>query len=242
MRRAVTALLAFAALQATAAAAAAAANEVEFGVFGDAGYSLPEEMALERMIPEINRESLAFNVFVGDFKNGSSPCTDALFRERRTLFEKSRAPLVYIPGDNDWTDCHRAGAGGYDPMERLRKLRELFYPSRLSLGNGKLPLVSQRDMKGSVCPACVEHLRWRVGAVLFTTLNVPGSNNNLGRTPTMDAEHASRSKAVAGWLDATIAEAARAPTDALVIFFQANPFFERTEPGRPARKKPGGCQ
>ncbi|MEO7402749.1 MAG: hypothetical protein ABIU95_03670, partial [Burkholderiales bacterium] len=163
MRRALVALLSLIATQ------VAMANEIVFGVFGDAGYSLPEEMALERMIPEINRESLAFNVFVGDFKSGSSPCTDELFRERRTLFEKSRAPLVYIPGDNDWTDCHRAGAGGYDPVERLHKLRELFYPSRLSLGNGKLPLVSQRDMNGSVCSACVEHLRWRIGTVLFTT-------------------------------------------------------------------------
>ena len=28
-------------------------------------------------------------------------------------------PVVYTPGDNEWTDCHRASAGGYLPTERL---------------------------------------------------------------------------------------------------------------------------
>ena len=28
--------------------------------------------------------------------------------------------LIYTPGDNEWTDCHRLLAGAYDPLERLR--------------------------------------------------------------------------------------------------------------------------
>ena len=36
--------------------------------------------------------------------------------------------VVLTPGDNEWTDCHRVAAGEYQPLERLAKLREVFYP------------------------------------------------------------------------------------------------------------------
>jgi hypothetical protein len=29
------------------------------------------------------------------------------------------APLVYVPGDNEWTDCHRTNDGSYGNPERL---------------------------------------------------------------------------------------------------------------------------
>ena len=38
--------------------------------------------------------------------------------------------MIYVPGDNEWTDCHRANNGGYDPLERLAFLRAMFYPGR----------------------------------------------------------------------------------------------------------------
>ena len=34
---------------------------------------------------------------------------------RRALLARSVHPLVLLPGDNEWTDCHRLGAGGHDP-------------------------------------------------------------------------------------------------------------------------------
>ena len=35
-----------------------------------------------------------------------------------------------VPGDNEWTDCHRANNGAYEPTERLHLLRTLFFPTR----------------------------------------------------------------------------------------------------------------
>jgi hypothetical protein len=59
-----------------------------------------------------------------------------------------------------------------------------------------------------------ENVRWTYGGVLFTTLHVIGSNNNLGRTPVMDAEYAERTAANLAWMReafdlATAAEARR---------------------------------
>ena len=39
------------------------------------------------------------------------------------LFNQFARPLIFVPGDNEWTDCHRANNGGYDPLERLAFLR-----------------------------------------------------------------------------------------------------------------------
>jgi len=39
------------------------------------------------------------------------------------LFETFEAPLIFVPGDNEWTDCHRQNNGSYDPIERL----EIFF-------------------------------------------------------------------------------------------------------------------
>ena len=78
----------------------------------------------------------------GDFKSGSSPCTDALFYQRHGLFQTFKHPLIYVFGDNEWTDCHRSGS---DPLERLAKLRAIFSQENTSLGQSPLPLVRQSD-------------------------------------------------------------------------------------------------
>jgi hypothetical protein len=52
----------------------------------------------------------------------------------------SHTPFVFVPGDNDWTDCHRR-AGAYDPLERLARLRVFFAgpadPRPLPAGGGQ---------------------------------------------------------------------------------------------------------
>ena len=51
---------------------------------------------------------------------------DAVFQNRFDLFNEFRAPFIFVPGDNEWTDCHRANNGGYDPLERLERLWTMF--------------------------------------------------------------------------------------------------------------------
>ena len=38
---------------------------------------------------------------------------------RSPALSNLRGPVIYTPGDNEWTDCHRVNNGGYNPLERL---------------------------------------------------------------------------------------------------------------------------
>ncbi len=219
------ATLCAAALATCSAAAFAQGVAFSFGVFGDAPYNALEAVAVERLLRETDRAGMAFVVHVGDLKGGTESCTDRLFRERRALLDASARPLVYVPGDNEWTDCHREAAGAYHPRERLEALRGHFFPDDESLGRQKLRLVRQ-----SADPRFRpyrEHARWIAGGVVFATLNVPGSNNNLGRNAFMDAEHAERMTACFAWLAEAVELARRPAIRGLVLFAHGDPRFDR---------------
>ena len=47
----------------------------------------------------------------GDIKNGSTVCSNEMFANRLELFNTFAHPLIYVPGDNEWTDCHRLNNG-----------------------------------------------------------------------------------------------------------------------------------
>jgi len=182
------------------------AERFSFAVFGDTPYFAFEEPAVVRLIDSLADARVAFVVHVGDFKAAAAPCSDELFADRRRMFDASPVPFVFVPGDNEWTDCHRATAGGHDPLERLARLREVFFPDDDSLGKQKLRLV--RQSADARFGAFRENARWRMGGIVFVTLNVPGSNNNLGRNAAMDAEHAARMAANFDWLGAAVRQAA----------------------------------
>lgn len=199
-----------------------------FAIVGDAPYSAREEGLFVLMLDEINQENLAFVVHVGDIKSGSSPCSDELYEERKRLFQASRFPFILVPGDNDWTDCHRKGAGGYEPLERLARLREVFYAGETSLGQNMLKLERQSADRAADARfrEYRENVRWVVEGVMFVGLNVPGSNNNFGRTPQMDAEHAQRGAANAAWLRQGFELAHKQGCAAVFVFIQANLDFD----------------
>ena len=201
---------------------------IKFALIGDTPYSASEAAALDSMIEEINREDLAFVIHVGDITGGRGPCTDEWFEARKRQFEKFRRPFVIVPGDNDWVDCHRTG---FDPMERLGKFRELFESGDTSFGNRGLRLERQSGPYAEYR----EHMRWIAGNVLFVGVNVQGSNNNLGRTPAMDAEHGARMAAVFAWLEDSGRLAVERRLSGILIFTQADPDFE----GKVRRKSDG---
>ncbi|HSE01660.1 MAG TPA: hypothetical protein VLB72_13080, partial [Burkholderiales bacterium] len=192
----------------------ARAAEFTFGVLGDTPYTWFEETYFPGLLEGMSREDLAFVVHVGDFKSARASCSDELFRQRREWLDLVRHPLIFVPGDNEWADCHILLAGGYEPLERLAKLRELFFRDEESLGRRRIRLERQS-------PSYPEHARWRHGEVLFVTLNVPGNANNARHMP---EEFRSRSAALARWLEQSfgIARASRLP--AVVLFMQANPW------------------
>jgi hypothetical protein len=195
-----------------------------FGVTGDVPYDAREEALLRPMLKAMNAEDLAFVAHVGDIINGSGRCTNAVFADRKALFGTVTHPFVLLPGDNDWTDCHRAGM---DPMERLDYFRRVFDNASATAGARALRLERQSERDPRYAEYS-ENLRWRVNEVLFVGINVPGSNNNLGRTAQMDAEHSRRMAANFEWLDEAVKKAEQADVGALVVLIQANPDFEGT--------------
>lgn len=214
------ALLALAGL--SLAAEFRAAAPFSFAVLGDLPYNEREEDLLSGMIGDLNRQDLAFVLHVGNLKNGDSPCGDELFQKRKKLFESSRHPLVYVPGENDWTNCSREG--GHDPLERLGKLREIFFRGDASLGSQRLKLTRQsEDPQFSLYR---ENVRWVYRNVVFVGVNIPGGNNNLGRSAESDAEHYRRVTANRTWMKQAFDLARRENLGALVIFIQGDPQFE----------------
>lgn len=173
-------------------------------------YSPYESGAMLDMLAEQAALPLAFTLHVGDLKNGSTPCDDAVFDERRRLLEGSAHPLVLLPGDNDWLDCRRTSAGAHDPYERLLHLRRVMFDDSPMAG----------ALRPEAQPGVPEHRRWRTQGVVFVTLNVPGS------PAPDDRRSAALRAATLDWLDAALDEAERTAAAALVIAFHASPDFE----------------
>jgi hypothetical protein len=209
------------------------AGPLSFGLFGDTPYTHWERQQLPDLLAEMDREDLAFVIHDGDIKSGSAECSDAALRDILGVFQNSAHPLIFVPGDNEWTDCHRRSNGGYDPQERLAKLRELFFPGEHALGRRKLRL--ERQSNDPAHSDYRENVRWEAGGVLFVGLNVPGSNNNFhgARGSGPAAEYLARSAANRAWLAQAFALARERKLAGLLLVIQGNPGFHAANAGRP---------
>jgi hypothetical protein len=215
-------------------AGALAAQPLSFGLFGDTPYSHWEREQLPDLLAAMGREPLAFVVHDGDIKNGSSVCSDAVFQDILALFQASVHPLVFVPGDNEWTDCHRSNNGGYDPAERLAKLRELFFAGDTALG--RRPMKIERQSADARFTAYRENVRWEAGGALFVGLNLPGSDNNYHGTARSGGpvrEFIERSAANRAWLAESFALARAHRLAGVMVIIQANPEFEAAAEGKP---------
>lgn len=195
-------------------------------LIGDTPYSDYERAELPKMLDAIADRHVDLIAHIGDFKHGGDRCDDAIFEDRLRLFENSRAPFVYVPGDNEWTDCRRPSNGAYDPLERLDKLRSLFWRDGLSLGRKKIGLDKQPGEYS-------EHTRFRVGPVLFVTLNIPGGNNNFNKEGEPSDEFLARNPVVLNWLHENFALARQQKLAGIALLFQANPGFTNLAMGMP---------
>jgi len=201
-----------------------AADTWRFALIGDTPYNSHERTELPKMLSAIADSKVDVIVHVGDFKSGTSHCSDEVFEDRFRLFNASTAPFVLVPGDNEWTDCERLSNGAHDPLERLAKLRSLFWNKDQSLGQATLPLERQAG-------AYPEHARFRLGPVLFATFNLPGGNNNWGMSDTPRTEFLARNPVTVAWLKESFALAQRDGVRGIVLALQANPGFKHHAQG-----------
>ncbi|MBL8525665.1 MAG: metallophosphoesterase [Betaproteobacteria bacterium] len=204
---------------------------LSFALMGDIQYNQREEEIFPQLLDAVSAQDLAFVVHVGDFKAGSnSPCTDELYLRRLNEFNQSKHPLIFTPGDNDWVDCRRPTNNRGDPIERLAKIRELFHSRPNALGKTPLQLQRQSDtaMGNGEFARYRENAMWTRAGVVFITLNIQGSNDNLGFDAANNLEHAERTRANIAWLKLAIERTKAADAIGLAIFLQANPGFEES--------------
>jgi hypothetical protein len=194
-----------------------------FAAMGDTPYSDREEAHFLDMMKRVDAEPVEFVIHVGDLKSGASDCTDELFVTRRKQFDDSAHPFIFTPGDNEWTDCRFNKPRKRDPLERLAKLREVFFSEPQSLGRSRIPTAMQGMSEGA-CGAYPENRAWTRAGVRFVTLNVPGSHNNVGFDAASDAEARCRNAANGRWLERAVAETESPAMRGLVIAIQADPW------------------
>lgn len=186
-----------------------------FAALGDAPYYPHEELRFRLVLEDINQYDLASVIHVGDIF--WHPCTDAMYLRSRTRFNSLRHPVIYTPGDNEWSDCWEPGSGPFAPRERLAALRRIFFnPPTRSLGARPIALASQGG-------EFIENARWEREGIVFATVHLTGSWNSTkpfpGRTAEDDAEVRRRLDASVAWLRETFATATNA--NAVVIVFHA---------------------
>src|SRR5262245_53388208 len=108
-------------------------NQFDFALIGDVPYAptsgaLPNKIQVypsaeyDALITDINKhKKVAFTAHMGDIKAGDTWCVGGsskdpagaanIYTTNLMLFNTFQAPVVYIPGDNEWTDCHRTNNG-----------------------------------------------------------------------------------------------------------------------------------
>lgn len=179
-----------------------------FGVFGDAPYYPWERGPWRRVLADAAEAELDFFVHLGDIL--WQPCSDDMYRRRRAELDAVPLPVIYTPGDNEWTDCHERRPGGYAPLERLESLRGIFFDDPgSSLGAEPIPLETQASDPGWT--EFPENARWERGGVIFATLHLVGSANAMdpfeGRTTDDDRAAERRTDAALRWLRDTFTRA-----------------------------------
>lgn len=205
-----------------------------FGFFGDAPYNRFDMRAYSQLVADAGASDVQFLVHVGDLHGGQ--CGNASLGARLQSLRSIAVPVIYTPGDNEWTDCHGAGAGGFQPLERLARIRATFFatPGR-SLGARPMAVASQAS--DPAWREFVENARWRFGGFAFATIHVPGSGNGTlpfpARRPADDRAATRRMEAALAWLEATFAEARRDSLRGVFIAMHADPFFELRGPRTP---------
>lgn len=215
----------------------------QFGLWGDMPYAKShDEPKMAALIADMNSAKLAFTVYDGDTKDGASICNDETIGQQAiSLFNQNHAPTVYVPGDNEWTDCHRLSNGGYDVLERLDFIRQQFFKTGQGFGKSKLNLVQQGPLGGPYS----ENTRWAYGRVIFVTLNLPGSNNGkvdpvhcllpessartLKQCEADNQEYMDRNQHNLEWLANSFLVAQKSQALGVMVIVQADPGFDLPE-------------
>lgn len=181
-------------------------------VIGDVPYGTTptdtsQTLAFPGYVSALNADKDASLVLhVGDIHSGKQYCTQDYNNLIANDWKALTKPLVYTPGDNEWSDCHKSGEGGGtwnttagsityvvdangnkvsyqggDPAANLDLVRSIFFAQPSKDFTGKMDVHSQATEFDTAFPAdakYVENVWFEKSGVMFVTLNMPGGSNN----------------------------------------------------------------
>ena len=186
-----------------------------FAVVGNgADTNLDGEARLKQALADSSEKSVAFVVLNG-IKGEKESCGDKLYQQRRDLFEHAKRPVIVSLAGSDWTGC-RNSAKRTNAIERLNRLRELLYGEPESLGATRIHL-SQLSASPRF-RSYAENAHWKVGKVLYATINLPAGNNHYLPAAGRNSEYEDRAVANRFWLNRLFAIARSDKAEALVLF------------------------
>lgn len=207
-------------------------------VFGDAPYGTSDAdtaqfNATPDFIKTINADKDVSLVFhVGDIHSGKQTCSYAYDSSIYGMWTAFKSPLIYTPGDNEWTDCHKSKEGGLDPLVNLSYVREIFFANPGHALAVDKPLITQATSFDVAYPTdseYVENVMWEQDGVVFLAVNIPGGSNNdednwygLERTAPQTKEILKRTSAAQRWLDQGFDYAREQHARAIVLLLQAD--------------------
>jgi hypothetical protein len=227
------------------------------GLWGDLPYSAEQAAVIPNLIADMNSQDLAFTAHDGDLRQGSgSPnCADgSIYTRAAGYFASLHAPAIFTPGDNDWTDCDRKslGADGRNSLQELDNERAFFFSTPYTLGQTKFLQEVQSTPKclgfGSANAnfgpnsdvtktqtatytnvPCVENRRWIVNSVMYATIDIQGSCNNLCDDYPDPMEYGARNAAGIQWMKDTFTTAVAQNCVAVMFITQADPGWDDTD-------------
>ncbi len=198
---------------------AAQPAEFTFGVIGQVITTPNDGSPLVQAITESDADDLAFIVANG-FKRADEACSDQLYELRRDLLSNAKNGLVLSLAGSDWSECKNVN-GHSTAVERLSRLRELFYVDEFSFGASKIPLIRQSN--AAKYRSYVENARWTVGSVLFASVNLPAMNNHYRMEAGRNSEFEDRLIANRDWLHHTFAVAKFNHMTSVVLICDGDP-------------------
>lgn len=187
-------------------------NVSTIAVYGDAPYGTSptdteELQATPAFIASINGDpDVSIVMHAGDIHSGKQYCTAKYDQTIRKLWNTFADPMIYTPGDNEWTDCHKVseGGGAYnagtgqidyqrdakgklidyaggDPVANLTLIRSIFFNQPGHTIGGKGTVTTQAQAFDPQYPSdaeYVENVTYKQSKVRFVTINLPGGSNN----------------------------------------------------------------
>jgi len=239
------------------------------GLWGDMPYSDAQALTgVPNLIADMNSQDLVFTAHDGDLKAGSgtpgsvtpTTCADAKYVQALGYLNALKAPAVFTPGDNDWTDCDAASNGPFNSLERLDHERQLFFNTPFTQGMHRMYQAEQTDTVNTPClgfktgtgpldlngngldpgtyntVACVENRRWTIHGVTYATLDIQGSCDNRCKDHPDPHEADVRQAADIAWMQETFQVAKDRDSAAIMFISQADPgFAQDSSQGGPLR-------